>query len=164
MNNKTLIFTIIFFAVMLAACGGEAAANPEIGVEAAVDPQSGSEPTIEPQAEEEAAVDPKEKGDPERGRAIFETGGEKYPENGHFCIGCHSLDGSEGKYGPSMKGISERAGERVPGLTAEAYLRQSILEPNATIVGDYPNKMGAIHAALLSYEEIEDLVAFMLTQ
>ena len=164
MNYRTLIFTIIVFSVMLAACGGVSASTPQSDGETVIDTQSGAEPTIELQAEEEAAVDTQEKGDPERGREIFQTGGEKYPENGHFCIGCHSLDGSEGKYGPSMKGISERAGERVPGLSVEAYLRQSILEPNATIVGDYPNKMGGIHAVLLSDEEIEDLVAFMLTQ
>ena len=164
MNYKTLIFTIIVFAVILAACGGAAVSTPQSDGETAIDTQSGAEPTIEPQVEEEAAVDTQEFADPERGREIFQTGGGIYAENGPVCMNCHSLDDSEGKYGPTMRGISGRAGERVVGLTAEEYLRQSILEPNALIVGDYPNKMGNIHAALLSDEDVEDLVAFMLTQ
>lgn len=164
MNYKFLIFTIIVFSVMLAGCGGAAASTPQTGAETAIDTQSGAEPTIEPQAEEEAAVDTQEKGDPERGREIFETGGDVYPDDDLLCINCHSLDGSEGKFGPTLQGISGRAGDRVAGLTAEEYLRQSILEPNALIVGDYRNNMGSIHAALLSDEDIEDLVAFMLTQ
>jgi len=164
MKNQTLIFTIIVFAVMLAGCGGAADANPEIGVEVEVDPQVEGEPTNETQSEEQAGVDPKEKGDPERGREIFQNGGGIYAENGPMCMNCHSLDDSEGKYGPTLQGISGRAGERVPGLTAEEYVRQSILEPDAYIFGDYPEKMGRIHAALLSDDDVEDLVAFLLTQ
>jgi len=164
MNTKFLIFTIIIFAVMLAGCGGAAASTPQTGGGTAIQTQSGTEPTIEPQAEEEAVVDTQEKGDPERGREIFQTGGGIYADNGPVCMNCHSLDDSEGKYGPTLQGISGRAGERVPGLTAEEYVRQSILEPDAYIFGDYPEKMGRIHAALLSDDDVEDLVAFLLTQ
>jgi mono/diheme cytochrome c family protein len=160
---RLLIIAILASSITLSACGGEVTALPQPAGETTSDIHSGAEPTIETQPKVKA-VDPQEKGDPDRGRVVFENGGEKYPKNTVTCVKCHSLDGSEGKYGPSMTGISERAGERVPGLSAEEYLRQSILEPNALIVGDYPEKMVGIHAALLSDEEIEDLVAFMLTQ
>ena len=76
MKNKTLIFTIIVFAVMLAACGGAAASTSQTGAEKAIETQIGVEPTSEPQAEEEVAVNTQEKGDPERGREIYETGGD----------------------------------------------------------------------------------------
>jgi cytochrome c oxidase subunit 2 len=105
-----------------------------------------------------------EVGDPERGREIFEKGGEKYTDKPQYhCIHCHSLDGSIGD-GPSLKGISERADERVPGLSAVEYLRQSILEPDAYVIEGFSHQMGRIHSVLLGKEEIDDLVAFMLTQ
>ena len=102
-------------------------------------------------------------GDPERGRKIFENGGEKYTKAGFYCINCHSLDGNE-DYGPSLQGISELAGGRVPELSAAEYLRQSILEPDAYVIEGFRVKMGRIHSVLLSEEEVDDLVAFMLTQ
>src|SRR5690606_31488751 len=112
----------------------------------------------------ESTTDPLEIGDPKRGRQIFENGGEKYADKPQYhCIRCHSLDGGEG-YGPSLQGISEQAGDRVPELSAVEYLRQSILEPDAFIIEGFSHSMGRIHSVLLNEEEIDDLIAFMLTQ
>ena len=109
-------------------------------------------------------IDVLEIGDPERGRDIFENGGEKYKDKPQYhCIRCHSLDGNEG-YGPSLQGISAQAGGRVPELSAAEYLRQSILEPDAYIVEGFSENMGRIHRVLLTEREVNDLVAFMLTQ
>jgi len=100
----------------------------------------------------------------DRGREIFENGGEKYTDKPQYrCIRCHSLDGSEGD-GPSLQGISERAADRVPELSAAEYIRQSILEPGAYVIEGYSHSMGRIHSVLLSEEEIDHLVAFLLTQ
>ena len=74
----------------------------------------------------EPTIDPRDIGDPVRGRQLFE--GAEPLHNG--CISCHSLDGSE-NVGPTMVGISVRAGERVPDLSAVEYLRQSIVDPRA---------------------------------
>jgi hypothetical protein len=52
----------------------------------------------------------------------------------------------------------------VPELSAADYLRQSILEPDAHVIEGYRVKMGKIHSVLLSEAEIDNLVAFMLTQ
>jgi cytochrome c1 len=102
----------------------------------------------------------------ERGREIFENGGahENYiPEA--FCTRCHTLDGSDEKehLGPQLRGISERAGERVPGLSAAQYIHQSILDPRAYVVEGY-SYMYQRPGQLLSEEEVADLVAFLLTQ
>jgi cytochrome c2 len=109
-------------------------------------------------------------GDPERGRELFE---DRHRVN---CIWCHSLDGSErGFKGPSLQGVSERAGDRVPGLSAEEYLRQSILEPSEYRVEGFNQKMrdyqlvkeeevDIMFASMLTQEQLDDLVAFLLTQ
>ena len=104
-------------------------------------------------------------GDPERGRQIWDDGGGG-PSGG--CSGCHSLDGSEkvaGARAPSWQGISGRAGDRVPGLSAEEYLRESIVDPAAYIVdGYFADSMPKGFKILLSEEDIDGLVAFLLTQ
>jgi mono/diheme cytochrome c family protein len=102
-------------------------------------------------------------GDPERGREIFETGGGVISA---YCVKCHSLDGSvgTGAAGPSIQGISGLAGERMPELSAEDYLRQSITEPGSYVVEGFDNRMPRIFRFILSEEDLDDLVAFMLTQ
>jgi len=107
-------------------------------------------------------------GDPERGREIFEDGGahELY-EPKYACATCHTLDGSVGdgeSAGPSIRGIAARAGDRVPGLSAEEYIRQSIMDPKAYITESYNNKMNKVAARLITEEELDRLVAFLLTQ
>jgi cytochrome c2 len=80
------------------------------------------------------------------------------------CRICHSLEKNEKIIGPSFYGIADRAGERVPGLTAEEYLRQSILEPNAFVVPSYPaGQMIQNFGSILTEEQINDLIAFLMT-
>ncbi len=104
-------------------------------------------------------------GDPERGRQIWDDGGGVI---GSGCSECHSLDGSEltipAFTAPSWQGISGRAGDRVPGLSAEEYLRESIVDPAAYIVDGYlADAMPKGFKILLSEEDIDGLVAFFLT-
>jgi mono/diheme cytochrome c family protein len=110
------------------------------------------------------AIDPNTVGNPERGREIFMTGTDLVSTP---CSSCHSLDGSqlEGENaGPSMLGISETAGTRVDGQNAVEYLRESIVDPGAHIVKGYRNNMEAGYKYLLSEDDIDNLVAFLLTQ
>jgi putative redox protein len=113
------------------------------------------------------ASDPLAVGNPERGREIFETGGGVISAENR-CSGCHSLDGTVKEYisaGPSFQGIAERAGNRVPGLSVVEYLRQSIVDPSAYVVkGFSDNKMPKAYSIFLSEEEIDDVIAFLLTQ
>ncbi|MFT5584083.1 MAG: caa(3)-type oxidase subunit IV, partial [Cognaticolwellia sp.] len=63
--------------------------------------------------------------------------------SGKGCIGCHSLDGSK-MVGPSFKGLHGREEVMADGtkLTADdAYIKESILQPQAKIVEGYPPVM-----------------------
>ena len=126
-------------------------------------------PTNTPVPPTETPIDPLEIGDPARGREIYETDTEEIGgETRIGCSLCHTLDGTlagAGISGPSFQGISERAGDSVPELSAVEYLRQSIVDPSAYVVqgfsfGPMPDNFGR----LLSEEDIDDLVAFLLTQ
>jgi len=80
------------------------------------------------------------------------------------CRICHSLEKGEKIIGPSFYGIANRAGNRVPGLTAEEYLHQSIVEPNAFIVPGYPSgQMIQTFGQILTEDQISDIIAFLMT-
>ncbi len=77
---------------------------------------------------------------------------------------CHSLDGSVGP-GPPFQGISGRAGDRLPELSAVEYLGQSIVDPSAYVVEGFSDEaMPKNYRILMGEEDIDDLVAFLLTQ
>ncbi|MBN1305430.1 MAG: cytochrome c oxidase subunit II [Anaerolineales bacterium] len=80
-----------------------------------------------------------------------------------YCKACHSLDGSNGT-GPTWRGL---IGEKVRldnGATLigdEAYIRRSIMEPNAQVVEDFnPNVMPVFG---LDELQIEDVIEFIKT-
>ncbi|MEE9284721.1 MAG: cytochrome c oxidase subunit II, partial [Dehalococcoidia bacterium] len=53
------------------------------------------------------------------------------------CTACHTIDTvpvARGVIGPDLTHVASVAGQRVAGLSAEEYLRQSIQEPNAFVV------------------------------
>jgi hypothetical protein len=52
----------------------------------------------------------------------------------------------------------------MPELAAVEYLRQSIVDPSAYMVEDFDNLMPGSYKLVLSEEEIDNLVAFLLTQ
>jgi cytochrome c2 len=80
------------------------------------------------------------------------------------CRICHSLDPGVVLVGPSFDGVATRAANRVPGLSAEEYLRQSILEPDAYVVEGFPKgQMLQNFGELLTEEDIDNLIAFLLT-
>jgi cytochrome c2 len=80
------------------------------------------------------------------------------------CSTCHSLTPGVGLVAPSLARIGRDAGSRVPGQPASDYLRESVVEPNAHIaLGFSANVMAASYGAQLSQQEVEDLVAYLLT-
>ena len=80
------------------------------------------------------------------------------------CRVCHSLDPGVVIIGPSFDGVATSAATRVPGLTAEEYLRQSIVDPDAYVVHGFdPGVMLQNFNDTLSEEQIDNLVAFLLT-
>ncbi|MCH8984917.1 MAG: hypothetical protein IH943_12620 [Acidobacteria bacterium] len=65
---------------------------------------------------------------------------------------------------PGVIQFGMRAGDQVPGLSAEEYLRESIVDPAAYIVEGHSDFLPKGYKILLSEEDIDNLVAFLLTQ
>jgi coenzyme F420-reducing hydrogenase delta subunit/cytochrome c2 len=99
-------------------------------------------------------------GDPERGKDIFFASSIGQSAG---CRVCHSIKSGEKKVGPSLAGIATRAATRIPGMSAEAYIRQSIEDPGAYVVEGFPNVMLPDMAEKLSDQDMEDLIAFLMT-
>jgi cytochrome c oxidase subunit 2 len=89
---------------------------------------------------------------PVAGQTVFLTKG---------CTGCHSRAGvSDGFIGPDLTNLAERAGDRVDGLTAEEYVRQSVLNPQAYIVSGYGGQMPVLP---VDTAELDALVEYLLS-
>jgi cytochrome c2 len=80
------------------------------------------------------------------------------------CVLCHSIEAGQVIIGPSLAGLSQRAAHLVKGETAEQYIRNAIINPDAYIVeGFTPAVMLSNFAEALSKDEIEALVAYLMT-
>jgi cytochrome c oxidase subunit 2 len=104
------------------------------------------------------AIDPGGQGEPTAGgpvdgRTVFLTKG---------CTACHSREGASmtGQIGPDLTDLAARAGSRVPGLDAESYVRQSVLEPQAFTVQGFGPLMPTLP---LTDPELDALVEFLLS-
>jgi cytochrome c oxidase subunit 2 len=88
-------------------------------------------------------------------------GAQLFQEKG--CMACHSIDGTP-RVGPTLKGlfgktvIVLRDGKEQNILAGEAYLRKSLLEPNADVVKGYPPIMPL---QKMSEDEIYELIQYM---
>ncbi len=77
------------------------------------------------------------------------------------CNTCH------GQYGPTLAGLYGRPveviddhGRRRTVIADEAYLRESILDPNAKLVSGYPNRMPSFKSTL-SEEQLLDVIEYI---
>ena len=106
---------------------------------------------IQPAAELAAESD-----DPvERGRAVYNTSGSG---------GCHAIEGiSVGAVGPALSQITTVAATRVDGVTAEEYIRESIINPSAYLVEGYDDLMIKTFADSITEGQFDDLIAFLLS-
>lgn len=109
-------------------------------------------------------------GDAEAGRQLYmqdSIGSRGAPG----CVTCHSLSPDDVKVGPTHAHIGSRAAQRVEAedysgqaQDAGAYLRESILEPDAYVVPGYEaGIMYQQYDQVLSTEQVDDLVAFLLS-
>jgi mono/diheme cytochrome c family protein len=100
---------------------------------------------------------------PEEANDPVARGQRVYLDKG--CGGCHTVEGlSAGTVGPNQTRIGSVAETRIPGMSAEDYIHESILDPSAYVVEGYPDGvMPKNYNELLETEQISDLVAFLLS-
>lgn len=138
MNKKILLLMLAFAAVLLlGACGG--GGGDTAG--------SGDSPI----------------GDAANGEKLYNQtviGSASAPG----CVTCHSLEPGVVLVGPSHAGVATRAGSYVEGMSAEEYLRESIMDPDAHVVeGFSPGVMYQNFGEELQAREVNDLIAYMMT-
>jgi cytochrome c551/c552 len=80
------------------------------------------------------------------------------------CVTCHSLSPDQVLVGPSLATIGSDAASRVEGLDAEAYVRQSIVDPGAYVVEGFADNLMPNWGEILSDSEVSALVAYLLTR
>lgn len=102
-------------------------------------------------------------GDIDAGEDLFFRPLDGIPDSAS-CSTCHSLDPSNSQWAPTLAGMATIAAGRVDGLTDVDYLRQSIVDPYAFVVeGSWPFAMPFRYPDVLSDDEINNLIAFLLT-
>lgn len=103
----------------------------------------------------------------EKGKEVFGTGGQR-------CSQCHIIGSGMPGRGPNLAGIGRQAAERArersaqtgKPTTAEEYILESLVDPRAYLVKDYPPIMPPVYQAPLelSETEIKAVAAYLLNQ
>lgn len=168
--------------MVTAACGGEAASTttttsssattslppPPTTTIGATTTTSGPASTTSEPTTTTSTISPEQLakaeavGDITAGEELFFAPMEGVPRD-EPCSTCHTFDGTD-SHAPSLAGISQVAGERVEGLSDVEYLRQSIVDPSAFREGDWFATMPYQYPDILSEDQIDNLVAFLLTR
>jgi mono/diheme cytochrome c family protein len=106
-------------------------------------------------------------GDAQRGAALFD--GDMKIAGFVACRGCHAVNPAVGDgLGPNLAGIALRAGSRIPGVAADAYIRRSIEVHDDFVVPGFEAGLaramvGRDFGEILSDQDITDLTAYLLT-
>jgi cytochrome c2 len=100
-------------------------------------------------------------GDSVRGKDIFDDGLYGSPA----CKNCHSISTGRVMFAvaPNMHGVAARAATRIPGMSAEQYLEESIRHPEAYIVGGFRPIMYPDFEEDYTDQDIADVVAYLMT-
>jgi len=98
-------------------------------------------------------------------RPVVAADGERvFNARASGCPVCHSVVPGDDGVGPSLGSIALVAGDRVPGLDAENYLRQSILLPDQYVLEGWPSgQMSPFYRDTLSEEDLTAMIAYLLT-
>ena len=95
---------------------------------------------------------------------LIKAGEEIYHTKG-TCEICHRI-GQKGTRAPDLAGVGARAAQRKPGMSAKAYIIESLLQPQAYVVEGYPPIMPAVDKPpiALNRSELWALTAFLESQ
>ena len=143
--SKPVLFVLIAALLVLAACGGGGATQA---------PASGG-----------AA-----QGNASNGDKLFHSA-TIGNNNAPGCATCHATEAGKTLVGPSLANVSTTAADIIKGSdyhgkakTAEEYIQESIVDPNAYVVkGFSPGIMYQNYGKDLSAQQISDLVAYVMT-
>ena len=92
---------------------------------------------------------------------LVKAGEEIYHTKG-TCEICHRI-GQKGTRAPDLAGVGARAAKTKPGMSAKAYLLESLIQPQAYVVEGYPPIMPVVDKPpiALNRSEVWALVAFL---
>ena len=95
---------------------------------------------------------------------LVKAGEEIYHTKG-TCEICHRI-GQKGTRAPDLAGVGQRAAQRKPGMSAKAYLLESLIKPQAYVVEGYPPIMPEVDKPpiALNRSEVWALIAFLQSQ
>jgi mono/diheme cytochrome c family protein len=79
------------------------------------------------------------------------------------CGSCHQIGTNGGNAGPPLTHIGTVAATREPGVSAEDYLRESVLDPGAYVVPGYTDTMPRGQTRGMTQEDFDDLIRYLLT-
>jgi mono/diheme cytochrome c family protein len=79
------------------------------------------------------------------------------------CVGCHDAGSGGGTTGPNLSHIATEGATRKAGMDAAAYIRESLVDPQAYIVAGYAPLMPSFRGTLTD-EEINNVVQYLLTK
>ena len=105
--------------------------------------------TVSPTGPVEGTLPKEEAGNPAHGKALFVSEG---------CGGCHTFKaaGTSGKTGPDLD-------KNLKGKD-EAYIRESIVDPNAKVAAGFQPGIMPPYGETLASKQVADLVAFLSQQ
>jgi mono/diheme cytochrome c family protein len=95
---------------------------------------------------------------------LIKAGEEIYKTKG-TCEICHRI-GQKGTRAPDLAGVGARAAKTKPGMSAKAYIIESLLHPSAYVVEGYPPIMPTVDKPpiALNRSEVWALTAFLESQ
>jgi mono/diheme cytochrome c family protein len=150
--TRVLVFTGLM--VLVAACGSSAATPTFTPVPAMSAPAETAAATATPVPDTPEA----------RGEVLFKT---YFQEAGFACATCHYTSSEKRLIGPGMQNLATRMADYGLALSAEEYIRASIQSPRDFIAPGEPayapNAMPAKYNEILTAEQINDLVAYILS-
>ncbi|MSQ23329.1 MAG: c-type cytochrome [Chloroflexi bacterium] len=107
---------------------------------------------------------------PAEGAAHEGVGGGGSPEKGQAfyaksaCPACHTITGlSAGTIGPDLTHVATVGATRKSGITAEAYIRESIANPQAFIAPGFTSP-SSMPGAQATGQDLEDVIAFLMSK
>src|SRR5215475_8756239 len=92
---------------------------------------------------------------------LIKAGEQIYHTKG-TCEICHRI-GQKGTRAPDLAGVGSRAAKTKPGMSAKAYIIESLIQPQAYVVEGYPPIMPAVDKPpiALNRSEVWALIAFL---